>query len=143
MECQLCDHAAADREFRRVEVWRDDLWRLTTSLAAPVPGFSYLEPLRHIPHITDLDGPESASLGTVLQRATAALREVTAADLVYVNVFGDRVAHLHFNIAPHREGDALLGGPGLLREGADPVPPELLTEVADQVRDLLADDGTA
>ncbi len=137
MDCLICDHAAVDREFQRVEVWRDGLWRLTTSLIAPVPGFSYLEPLRHISHITDLDGPEADTLGAVLARVTATLKDVTRADLVYVNVFGERVAHLHFNIAPHREGDALTGGPGLLREGAEPIPEQVLTDIADRVRDQL------
>ncbi len=138
MDCLLCDHEAADREFQRVEVWRDHLWRLTTSLVAPVAGFSYLEPLRHIPYVTALDGPEAASLGPTLARVTSVLEAATDADLVYVNVFGDRVAHLHFNIAPHREGDALVGGRGLLREGAAPVPRHELAAVADRVRGELA-----
>src|SRR3954468_24337618 len=111
-DCLLCRWSDADREFGRTEVWRDELWRLTVSLAAPVVGFSYLEPLRHIPHITDLDGAEAATLGPTLARVTSVLKAESGADLVYVTVFGERVAHLHLNIAPHREGDALLGGPG-------------------------------
>lgn len=123
--CLLCDWAAADREFSRVQVWDDQLWRLTTSLVAPVAGFSYLEPKRHIPHITELDGPEAEALGRVLARVTAALKLATGSELVYVNVFGERVAHLHFNLAPHTNGDALTGGPGMLRPGA--VGPERAT----------------
>ena len=135
--CLLCDRPAADREFDRVEVWRDHLWRVTTSLVAPVPGFSYLEPLRHIPHITDLDSEEAATLGARLAWVTGVLREATAADLVYVNVFGERVAHLHFNLAPHRAGDALQGGRAMMAPDASPVPRPELQDVSERLRQAL------
>jgi diadenosine tetraphosphate (Ap4A) HIT family hydrolase len=106
-ECILCRGPAGDSELQRIEVWRDELWRLTASLVAEVPGFCYLEPLRHIQHITDLGGPEAASFGAVLARVSRALRDATGAALVYVYVFGGGVAHLHVHLAPHTEGDAL------------------------------------
>lgn len=135
--CLLCDWPAADREFDRIEIWRDSLWRLTTSLVAPVAGFSYLEPIRHIPSITELAGQEAASLGATLAWVTAILREQTAADLVYVTVFGERVAHLHFNLAPHRAGDALQGGRALLAPGAAPLPRAELEALASSLKDRL------
>ncbi|MFC7758449.1 HIT family protein [Catellatospora bangladeshensis] len=110
--------AEADAYFQRRRVWADAHWRLSVLLQGPVAGFAHLEPRRHIPYVTELDGPEAATLGPVLARATAALREATGADKVYVYVFGDRVPHLHFNLAPHHPGGALAGGPGLLRPGA-------------------------
>ena len=137
--CLLCDWSASDRQFQRIEVWQDELWRVTTSLVAPVPGFSYLEPKRHIAHVTDLDGKEATTLGATLARVTRALRDITGAELVYVNVFGDRVAHLHFNLAPHREGDALRGGPGMMIEPASPQPRPELEAVATRIRERLGD----
>jgi diadenosine tetraphosphate (Ap4A) HIT family hydrolase len=131
--CLLCQPAAADAYFQRALVWEDRLWRVTTSLVAPVAGFSYLEPKRHIPHVTDLDGEEAAQLGSTLARVTRALRDETGAALVYVNVFGERVAHLHFNLAPHVDGDALRGGPGMLVEGASPRPRAELEAIARRV----------
>jgi diadenosine tetraphosphate (Ap4A) HIT family hydrolase len=119
----LCHVEEADAFFTRRRVWEDPLWRLSVVRRGPVIGFAHLEPRRHIPFITDLDGPEAASLGTVLAHATVGIRRATAADKVYVYVFGDRVPHLHFNLAPHRAGDALAGGAGLIRpeaEAADP-----------------------
>ena len=89
-DCVICRGRQGDGDLHRVEVWEDPLWRLTTSLESEVPGFSYLEPKRHIPHITDLDG-----------------REATKADLVYLYVFGGGIPHLHIHLAPHRKGDAL------------------------------------
>ena len=89
----------------RVEVWEDTYWRLTTSIAAEVAGFSYLEPKRHIADITHLDGEEARTFGETLARVTRILREETGSDLVYLYVFGDGVPHLHVHLAPHRIND--------------------------------------
>lgn len=105
--CIICRKEAGDGHLHRLEVWRDDLWRLTVSLDAEVPGFAYLEPLRHIPTIADLDGPEAASFGAVMAKASQALKEATGAGIVYVYIFGDGVPHLHVHLAPHKDGDAL------------------------------------
>ncbi len=133
----LCRPEIADAQFRRTRVWEDDLWRLSSVLQGPIPGFAHLEPKRHIPYVTDLDGPEAVTLGPVLARVTAALTAAAGADLAYVYVFGDRVAHLHLNLAPHRDGDALRGGPGLLDPTAEAADLATHTGVADAVRDAL------
>jgi diadenosine tetraphosphate (Ap4A) HIT family hydrolase len=106
-DCLLCRADAADAEFNRIQVWEDELWRLTVSLDSEVPGFAYLEPKRHVPYITDLDDAEAASFGSVLARCTQSLREATGAEVVYVYIFGDGIPHLHVHLAPHRKGDAL------------------------------------
>ncbi len=48
---------------RADRVWEDDLWRLSLSGRGYVRGFGYLEPKRHVPHISDLDGDEAATFG--------------------------------------------------------------------------------
>jgi diadenosine tetraphosphate (Ap4A) HIT family hydrolase len=107
--CLICAGFAGDAEMGRVEVWSDRLWRLTTSVGPgdPTPGFSYLEPRRHIPHVTDLDGDEAATFGPVLARCTSALKVATGCELVYGYVFGGGIPHLHVHLAPHTAGDAL------------------------------------
>jgi hypothetical protein len=65
-------------------VWQDPLWRFSCVTQGPIPGFAHLESRRHIPFITELDGPEAATLGTVLARVTHALREAADAEKVYV-----------------------------------------------------------
>lgn len=105
--CLLCRGAAGDAELERIQVWEDAHWRLTMSLVAEVLGFSYLEPKRHIPHVTDLDGEEAATFGEVLARVTRVLRDETGAALVYVYIFGGGIPHLHVHLAPHRANDAL------------------------------------
>ena len=106
-DCIICAGRGGDDALSRIEVWRDDLWRLTVSFDSEVLGFAYLEPHRHIATIADLDGPEAASFGTTIARVSQSLKAATDAEFVYVYIFGDGVAHLHVHLAPHRDGDAL------------------------------------
>ncbi len=105
--CIICSGVRGDEALNRIEVWRDNLWRLTLSLDAEVLGFAYLEPIRHIANIVELDGPEAASFGATIAKVSRVIKEATAAEIVYMYVFGDGVAHLHVHLAPHRQGDAL------------------------------------
>ncbi len=105
--CVLCRGAAGDAELQRIQVWEDDLWRLSTTVIGEVAGLSYLEPKRHIPHMEDLDGPEAQTFGSALARTSQALKDATGAERVYLYVFGGGIAHLHVHLAPHRPGDAL------------------------------------
>ena len=137
--CLLCSPAQAALVFGRRTVWQDDLWRLSMIVeGSPVIGFAHLETVRHVPYLTDLDGEEAATLGPTLAHVTSTLKLATGADLVYAYVFGERVAHLHFNLAPHRDGDALAGGPGLIRAGALEVPSAELSATARSVEEALA-----
>jgi diadenosine tetraphosphate (Ap4A) HIT family hydrolase len=157
-ECVICDFAAADSSFARVEVWRDALWRLTTSVGPgdPTPGFSYLEPIRHIRYIHELDGEESSAFGPVLARCSSALKEATGAELVYVYVFGGGIPHLHVHLAPHTAGDALndsilrgdfeerplpSGAVSLVSRDFPALAEDELVRVAGRVRDLLYASG--
>jgi diadenosine tetraphosphate (Ap4A) HIT family hydrolase len=107
LDCVICRGAAADDELGRVQVWDDRHWRLTMSLESETPGFSYLEPKRHIPFVSDLDREEAKGFGGVLAHVTRVLRSVTETEVVYIYIFGDGVPHFHVHLAPHRAGDAL------------------------------------
>ena len=150
--CPLCRGDLDDPDFHRVEVWQDELWRLTVSLISVVPGFAYLEPKRHVPYITDLDGAEAASFGPVLARCTRVLREVARAEVVYAYIFGDSIPHLHVHLAPHRKGDALNeqmirgevveeklpnGAIRVISNKFPPLPRLMLETVANQIRERL------
>jgi diadenosine tetraphosphate (Ap4A) HIT family hydrolase len=152
--CPLCGGVEVDPRLGRMQVWEDDQWRLTTSTGPgdPTPGFSYLEPKRHIPTIADLDGDEAATFGWAISRCARALKKATNADSVYVYVFGGELGHLHVHLAPHRDGDALndavlkgefyeeplpSGGVGLVSKEYPPIPQDTLRMVAERVRDLL------
>ncbi|MBM9467369.1 hypothetical protein [Nakamurella leprariae] len=116
--CLLCDPTAADAAFDRARIWERDGWRLSVVLRGPVAGFAHLEPVRHIPSIADLDGPEAATFGPALAAATALLRDATGAERTYGYLFGERVAHLHVNLAPVHPGGPLRGGPGMVDPAA-------------------------
>ncbi len=131
--CLICAGDVGDVELGRVRVWENDLWRVSTSLIAPVSGFSYVEPKRHIPYITDLDGAEATTLGAVLSTTSRVIKTITAAEFVFVNVFGQRIAHLHFNLAPHISGGPLRGGAGMLDASAPPLPADDLRRVARRI----------
>ena len=104
IECDICN-GNADSTFKRIEVWKNDTWRMTMSKYSDVRGFCYLEPRRHIESITDLDGIEAAEFGTVLASLTSALKRATGVKLVYVYIYGDHIKHLHVHLAPHVDGD--------------------------------------
>lgn len=137
-DCLLCRPDDADRFFGRTRVWTDGRWRLSVVGHGPVVGFAHLEPVRHIPYVTDLDGAEAATFGPILAKVTSALRAASGANLVYASVFGERVAHFHVNLAPHRPGDALAGGPGMLAPGAAEAPAADHLVVIGAVRDRLS-----
>jgi diadenosine tetraphosphate (Ap4A) HIT family hydrolase len=105
--CVLCAGVDGDAELMRTQVWEDSLWRMSTTVFGAVPGFSYLEPKRHVPHIEDLDGPEAVTLGAVLAHVTRELKVATGAERIFLYVFGGGISHLHIHLAPHRAGDGL------------------------------------
>jgi len=136
-----------------VRVWEDGLWRLSTLTHGQVPGFSFLEPKRHVRYVEELDGEEAATFGAVLPRAAAALKEAAGTERVYVYVFGGGIPHLHVHLAPHTEGDVLSAtilrgevettpgpdGTTLLLSKDFPVPPRsTMREVAGRARELLS-----
>ena len=151
--CVLCRGAAGDSELGRVQVWEDRLWRLTTAPEGELLGFSYLEPKRHIPHLTDLDGEEARTLGPVLAWVTRMLQQATEAELVYVYVFGGGIPHLHLHLAPHHEGDALneqllrgevtevrlpSGATSIVSKDFPPLPASAHAQVLERLKVLLA-----
>jgi diadenosine tetraphosphate (Ap4A) HIT family hydrolase len=105
--CLLCDPVRSAEALNREIVWEDRLWRLAMPCRGYTTGFAYLEPKRHVPHITDLDGEEAASFGPTIARVASALKGASGAELVYVHVFGGGIPHLHVHLGPHREGDPL------------------------------------
>jgi diadenosine tetraphosphate (Ap4A) HIT family hydrolase len=138
-ECMLCGPEVSDAFFTRTLRWQDEHWRLSAVLQGPIAGFAHLETRRHVPFITDLDGPVAATVGPVLARVTRVLREAAGAEKTYVYVFGDRIPHLHFNLAPHRDGDGLRGGRGLLDHDVQDVDSAVHQVVAAAAAHALAD----
>jgi len=152
-ECAICRREDGDPELSRVEVWRDAHWRLSMAQHSATLGFAYLEPIRHIPYLADLDGPEAATFGPAIARASAVLRKASGARLVYAYLFGGGIPHLHVHLAPNTpegvlstnlitgevEERKLPSGAGeiISRDHPD-LPDEAVAAVIDRVRKLMA-----
>jgi diadenosine tetraphosphate (Ap4A) HIT family hydrolase len=152
-DCTICRGPDGDEELFRVEVWRDDLWRLSMSRRSPTLGFAYLEPIRHIPYLADLDGPEATSFGPAIARASTALRQASGARLVYAYLFGGGIPHLHVHLAPNAPEGVLStnliegeieerklpsGASEIISKDHPDLPEEELETVIERVRELMA-----
>ena len=152
-DCALCRREDGDEELGRVEVWRDAHWRLSMSRRGSTLGFAYLEPNRHIPYLADLDGPEAATFGPAIARASAALREASGARLVYAYLFGGGIPHLHVHLAPNvpegvltttlisgeiEERKLLSGATEIISRDHPDLPDVAVAAVIDRVRELMA-----
>ncbi len=102
--CRICN-GTADKEFKRVEVWSNNHWRLTMTTYKSVKGLCYLEPKRHIRYITELDGEESLTFGSIVSKCSKIIKDIFQAQLVYVYIYGGHIPHLHVHLAPHTEDD--------------------------------------
>ena len=151
--CAICAGPERDAELDRVEVWRDDLWRFSLSHHTATRGFGYLEPIRHIPYLADLDGPEATTLGPAIARASAALREASGAPLVYAYVFGGGIPHLHVHLVANAPAGVLntsiisgeveerklpSGASELISRDHPDLPEAELAAINERVRELMA-----
>lgn len=153
LDCVICRGTDGDDELDRVEVWRDAHWRLSMSRHGPTLGFAYLEPLRHIPYLADLNGREAATFGPAIARASAALRQAADARLVYAYVFGGGIPHLHVHLAPNapdgvlnttlirgevEEHELPSGATEFISRDHPDLPQELVATVIERMRELMA-----
>lgn len=133
--CAICT-GEADETFARQELWRNEHWRLSISTYRDVFGFTYLEPIKHIRYITELEGQEAEEFGPLLAKVTSVLKVVTGAKLVYVYIFGDHIPHLHVHLAPHYDGDPFVDDvikPGM-KFGDDKMSEDVIENFIKQVR---------
>jgi len=119
----------------------------------PTLGFGYLEPIRHIPSLADLDGPEAGTFGPAIARASAALRQASGARLVYAYVFGGGIPHLHVHLAPNAPEGVLntslitgdveehklpSGATEVISKDHADLPEEAVAAVIERARELMA-----
>ena len=75
--CMLCRVPEIDAQLDREEVWRNEHWRLSMARTGNTLGFAYLEPIRHVPYLADLEGEESVTFGPAIAKSSRVLREAT------------------------------------------------------------------
>ena len=115
-DCHFCQ---VDRDASpETIVYRDDLW--TAGLVAPVPGWVMLWTRRHVEGGWALAPDEAAGFGPLYVELAHAVREVCAAERVYLMYTGENAIHFHCLVSAHA-ADALPEhrGPGVVQKGAE------------------------
>jgi diadenosine tetraphosphate (Ap4A) HIT family hydrolase len=108
-------------------------------------GWLLVEPRRHVPTVAELTAEEASAVGLWVSRAGRALKEVVAAEHVYVFVLGHHASHLHVHVLPRYPGTPheYWG----LRVDEWPAAPrgdlDEVTALAERLRSTLADYVTA
>jgi diadenosine tetraphosphate (Ap4A) HIT family hydrolase len=74
-------------------------------LPAPLPGWLLLDSRRHVGGPALFDDEECRSLGPMLRRASALVRELTGCDRVYAMAFGEGARHFHMHLIPRHGSD--------------------------------------
>ncbi|MFC8826033.1 hypothetical protein ACFT9I_11825 [Streptomyces sp. NPDC057137] len=102
-ECPLCVRAAT-LEAAAAPGWltRTGHWGVSPHPAIPVPGWIAAQTLRHTEGLGALNAAESAELGPLLARLSAAVTRVTGSERVYTYSLGEGCPHTHILLGPPR-----------------------------------------
>src|SRR3972149_10723472 len=95
-ECLACSLQAETGRVPGGTIFETKNWMLEHAFDVPLPGFCILKSKRHVEHVAELNGEESAELGLILQKVTAAVKKATGAEKIYVLSYGEVVRHVHF-----------------------------------------------
>ncbi len=69
-----------------------------------MPGYLFIETVRHAATLADLDDAEAAAVGWAVRRAACALRGELAPEFVFSAVTGRSVAHFHQHVFVRPQG---------------------------------------
>jgi diadenosine tetraphosphate (Ap4A) HIT family hydrolase len=114
---------------------------LTAQRDQPVHGYYCLVLKRHVVELHELEEGEAGRFMMDMRRVSGALKNVTGAVKLNLEIHGNTIPHLHVHFFPRYVGDRSEEGPIDLRE---PFLPELsseeLEDFADGLRAALAGD---
>lgn len=106
-ECLICDkHRGVGRLVGPV-IYASDLVVVThrpLTEGSPVPGYLFVETVRHTPTLADLTDAEAAAVGWAVRRAAYALRTELAPEYVFSAITGRSVAHFHQHVFARPKG---------------------------------------
>jgi diadenosine tetraphosphate (Ap4A) HIT family hydrolase len=145
-ECYTCRQNAGEPSALapRERIHDDGLWRVAHAFDSALAGWLVVVPRRHIASLSELTGTESALLGPLLQRLSAALERTTGAGKCYAMFFAEAPGfqHLHIHLVPRladlpadRRGPAIFWY--LQRPKEEQIPPEEMDRIADELRRAL------
>lgn len=148
-DCYPCRVEAAGDLPPRERVYDDGLWRVAHAISSTLPGWLVVLPKRHVTSLAQLTPAESAALGPLLQRLTAALEAVTGCSKTYVALFAEAEGfeHLHVHVVPRvpdlpddRRGPRIFGY--LVKEESQWLPEAERDRLAAELRGELLGSGT-
>ncbi len=101
--CLACDLMTGDAPLPGGTVVRTDAWVVEHCVGPFGLGTVVVKPTRHVLHVAELTAAESAELGPLLQRVSAAVTTVMDPEQVYVCLWshvGGAPGHIHFVVQP-------------------------------------------
>lgn len=147
MTCRTCE-LLVRRDTGQAPLWdniyRTQNWDVVHSYNTALPGWLVLVVRRHIEAVDELTEREAAELGALIQRVSAALKEVTGCVKTYIIQFAEAAEHphVHFHIIPrmadqpeNRRSTKIFGYLGVPEE--ERVSENEMTRVAKAVRRIL------
>lgn len=147
-DCYTCT-LTQQRDAGKAPLWdnifRTAYWDLAHSYNTALPGWLVLVTRRHVATIAELNAAEAAELGSLLQRTSQALKEVTGCVKTYVVQFADHPQHphVHFHIVP-RPADQPADKRGLQimselgKSAEERVPETQMNKISEQIRQILS-----
>jgi diadenosine tetraphosphate (Ap4A) HIT family hydrolase len=147
MTCRTCE-LIARRDSGGAPVWdsilRTHYWDVVHSYDTALPGWLCLVIRRHVIAIDELSDAEAVELGQLIQRTSAALKQVVGCVKTYVLQFAEHKEHphVHFHVIPRmanqpedRKSTQIFGYSGVSAE--ERVAEDKMNEIAEKVRALL------
>ncbi|KAA5832801.1 hypothetical protein F1721_17680 [Saccharopolyspora hirsuta] len=101
--CLVCDLSSGAVHLPGGRVHETRSWVVEHCVGPLGIGTLLVKPFRHVLHVADLTAGESAELGPLLQRVTAAVEEVVRPEQVYTCLWshsGGVPGHIHFVVQP-------------------------------------------
>lgn len=106
--CLACDLTNGAKPLPGGILLRTGAWVVEHCVGPLGLGTVVVKPIRHVVHVADLTPEESAELGPLLQRVSAAVTAVAEPEQVYVCLWshsGGVPVHIHFVVQPIRKAD--------------------------------------
>jgi diadenosine tetraphosphate (Ap4A) HIT family hydrolase len=138
--CPICNSIRIEGVCRGTIVELDAGY-LTTQRDQPVRGYCCLVLKRHAVELHDLAVDEARNFMGDMRRVSRAVKSVTGAIKMNLEIHGNTIPHLHVHFFPRYVGDRFEEGPIDLREPWLPdLSPEELEAFAGRLRAALAED---
>ncbi|HLG07240.1 MAG TPA: hypothetical protein VI409_01055 [Gaiellaceae bacterium] len=98
--CLACDLASGRVGLPGGRIHETTHWLVEHCVGPLGVGTLVVKPKRHVVHVWELTSGEAAELGPLLQKASAAVAELTEPEQIYVCLWSHGPGHIHFVIQP-------------------------------------------